>query len=143
MMFVPEVTKIEFLALIRASIIAVSRLIRFPPGPRLLELPMLLLAPKLVVFVLIGVTARCSSSEGDIVCGRGPPMGPPVKLGVEPEPEMDPAISSLEFDCSSNSCVVLSLSKEFLIFLFVTGSERMLLIRSMFFFCFMASLKTR
>ena len=66
-----------------------------------------------------------------------------MKLGVDPEPEMDPAISSLEFDCSSNSCVVLSLSNEFLIFLFVTGREQMLFIRSMFFFCFMASLKTR
>ena len=66
-----------------------------------------------------------------------------MKLGVEPEPEIDPAISSLEFDCSSNSCVVLSLSNEFLIFLFVTGSDRMLFMRSMFCFCFMASLKTR
>ena len=60
----------EFLALIRASIIAVSRLILLPPGPgpKLLELPIEEgLAPKEVVFVLIGVTARCSSSEGDIV----------------------------------------------------------------------------
>ena len=58
----------EFLALIRASIIAVSRLILFPPGPRLFELPMEeALAPKLVVFVLIGVTESCSSSEGEIV----------------------------------------------------------------------------
>ena len=61
----------EFLALILASIIAVSRLILLPPGPgpRLFELPIEeeALAAKEVVFVLVGVTARCSSSEGEIV----------------------------------------------------------------------------
>ena len=42
MMLVPDVTKMEFLALILASIMAASRLIRFPgPGPRLLALPTL------------------------------------------------------------------------------------------------------
>ena len=139
MILVPEVTKMEFLALILASIMAVSRLILFPPpgpGPRLIELPF---PVKDVVLVLVGVRARCSSSEGEIVCGRGAP----VKLGLDPEPEMDPAISSLELDCSSNSCVVLSLSNEFLIEFFVTGNVRILFILSMFFFCFMASLKTK
>ena len=57
----------EFLALILASIIAVSRLILLPPGPRLFELPIEEEAAKEVVFVLIGVTARCSSSEGEMV----------------------------------------------------------------------------
>ena len=59
----------EFLALILASIMAVSRLILFPPGPRLFELPIVEdeFAPKLVVFVLIGVTESCSNSEGEIV----------------------------------------------------------------------------
>ena len=73
---VPEVTKMEFLALILASIIAVSRLILLPPGPRLFELPIEEegLAAKEVVFVLIGVTESCSNSEGEMVWGRAPPV---------------------------------------------------------------------
>ena len=76
-MLVPDVTKIEFLAFIFASTIAVSRLIRllgFETVPGLLvlfglELKSSLPLAKDVVFVLIGVMERLSNSDGDIVCG--------------------------------------------------------------------------
>ena len=75
-MLVPDVTKIEFLAFIFASTIAVSRLIRllgFETVPGLLDLGLELKSSlplaNDVVFVLIGVMERLSNSDGDIVCG--------------------------------------------------------------------------
>ena len=140
--FVPEVTKMEFLAFILASNIAVSRLILLLGlGPTLSPVSAVGWLPlaKRVVFVFIGVTERRSSSEGDIVWGL---WAPKLELDPEPEPEPDLAISSQELDCSNNSLLVLSLSNELLIEFFVTGRVRILFILSMFFFCFIASLKT-
>ena len=90
--FVPEVTKIEFLVFILVSSTAeASRLILFPVPVVLLLAPRGRWSPlaKEVVLVFIGVTARLSNSVGDT---------PDIPCLCDPEFEL--AISSLELDCS-------------------------------------------
>ena len=84
-MLVPDVTKIEFLAFIFASSMAVSRLIRLLGFVEallvlwVLELNSSVPLANEVVFVLIGVMERLSNSDGDMVCGLWE-----LKLELEP-----------------------------------------------------------